>query len=187
MHAADKLSLLPSTDSVEDPGRVQQARGTRRTVPAMSIHRSNYPDGFWFLPLNLNVGGWVKLASLVPFFLAVRLHVLYLSFVNPFFSCLNGIDSFSTSTTTKSLSTTRFLTTLAFVVGGAGIRLEFVTFALATTSRVLVLAAGLGNWRLRVQGVAIHLRIIMIPGLSLAFSTFFTRFFTRISTSIGPS
>ena len=88
-------------DSAEDPGRVEEAGGTRQTIPAASIHRPNYPDGLCFLPLNTNVGGWVKLACLLPFFFAVRLHVLYLPFVNPFFSCLNGIDSFLTSTTTK--------------------------------------------------------------------------------------
>ena len=78
-----------------------EAGGTRQLIPAASIHRPNYPDGLCFLPLNTNVGNWVKLASLLPFFFGVRLHVLYLSFVNPFFSCLNDIDSFSTSTTTK--------------------------------------------------------------------------------------
>ena len=98
---ADKLSLLASTDSAEDPGRVEEARRTHQAVPAASIHRPNYPDGFWFLPLNTNVGDSVKLASLLPFFLAIWLQVLYLSFVNPFLCCLNGIDSFSTSTTTK--------------------------------------------------------------------------------------
>ena len=35
------------------------------------------------------------------FVLTIRLHVLHLSFRNPFFSCLNGIDSVPTSTTTK--------------------------------------------------------------------------------------
>ena len=98
---ADKLSLLASIDSAEDPGRVEEAGGTPQTIPATSIERPNYPDGLCFLPLNANVGGWVKLASLLPFFLDVRLHVLYLSFLDPFFSCLNGINSFFTSTTTK--------------------------------------------------------------------------------------
>ena len=86
---------------MEDPGRVEEAGGTRPTIPAVSIHRPNYPGGLCVLPLNTNVGGWVKLASLLPFFFNIRLHVLYLSFVNPFFSCLKIIDSFSTSTTTK--------------------------------------------------------------------------------------
>ena len=127
------------------------------------------------------------MASLLPFLLAARLHVLYLSFVNSFFSCLNDIDSFSTSTTTKCRSTATFLTTLAFVVGGVEMGVEFVGVALATTSRVLVLAKGLVCWRLLAQGVAIHLRIILGPGPSLAFSTFFTRFSTRFSTSLSPS
>ena len=65
------------------------------------VHRPNYPDWFCLLPLNPSVGIWVKLASLLPFFFFVRLYVLYLSFVNPFFSCFDGIYSFSTSTTTK--------------------------------------------------------------------------------------
>ena len=95
------MLLLAPTDSAEDPDRVEEAGGTRQKIPAASIHRPNYPDWFWFLPLNTNVGRWVKLASLLPFLLAVRLPVLYLSFVNPFFSCLNGIDSFSTSMSTK--------------------------------------------------------------------------------------
>ena len=73
--------------------RVQEAGGTRQPIPAASIHRPNYPDGLCFLPLNPSVEIWVKLASLLPFFFDVRLH--------PFFSCLNGIDSFLTSTTTK--------------------------------------------------------------------------------------
>ena len=73
----------------------------RQPVPAASIHRPNYPDGFCLLPLNPSVGIRVKLASLLPFFFFVRLYVLYLSFVNPFFSCFDGIHSFSTSTTTK--------------------------------------------------------------------------------------
>ena len=98
---ADKLALLASPDSAEDPGRVQEAGRARQPVPAASIHRPNYPDGFCLLPLNPSVGIWVKLASLLQFFFVVRLHVLYLSFVNPFFSCFDGIDSFSTSTTTK--------------------------------------------------------------------------------------
>ena len=98
---ADKLVLLASPDSAEDPGRVQEAGGARQPIPAVSIQRPNYPDGFCLLPLNPSVRIWVKLASLLPFFFDVRLHVLYLSFVNPFFSCFDGIDSFSTSTTTK--------------------------------------------------------------------------------------
>ena len=80
---------------------VKEAGGTRQPIPAASIHRPNYPDGLCLLPLNPSVGNWVKLASLLPFFFDVRLHVLYLSFVNPFFSCFDGIDSFSTSTATK--------------------------------------------------------------------------------------
>ena len=39
----------------------------------------------WFHPCLLGQ------YQLKVFFLAVRLHVLYLSFVNPFFSCLNGM------------------------------------------------------------------------------------------------
>ena len=95
------MALLASPDSAEDPGRVQEAGGTRQPILAASIRRPNYPDGLCPLPLNPSVGNWVKLASLLPFFFDVRLHVLYLSFVNPFVSCFNGIDSFSTSTTTK--------------------------------------------------------------------------------------
>ena len=93
--------MRASPDSAEDPGRVQEAGGARQPVPAASIHRPNYPDGFCLLPLKPSVGIWVKLASLLPFFFFVRLYVLYLSFVNPFFSCFDGIHSFSTSTTTK--------------------------------------------------------------------------------------
>ena len=73
----------------------------RQTIPVASINRPNYPDGLCFLPLNTNVGAWVKLAYLLQFFVNVRLHVLYLSFLNQFFPCLNGVDSFSRSTTTK--------------------------------------------------------------------------------------
>ena len=120
----------------------------RQPIPAASIHRPNHPDGLCFLPLNPSVGNWVKLASLLPFFFDVRLHVLYLSFVNPFFSCFQAIDSFSTSTTTKRLSTTTFLTSLAFVVGGVGIGVGFVGSALASTSSILVVAEGLVRWRL---------------------------------------
>ena len=95
------MALLASPDSAEDPGRVQEAGGPRQSIPAASIHRPNYPDGFFLLPLNPSVGNWGKLASLLPFFFFVRLYVLYLSFVNPFFSCFDGIHSFSTSTTSK--------------------------------------------------------------------------------------
>ena len=80
---------------------MKEAGGTRQPIPAASIHRPYYPDGLCFLPLNTNVGIWVKSASLLPFCFNVRLHILYLSFVNPFFSCFNGFHSFSTSTTTK--------------------------------------------------------------------------------------
>ena len=98
---ANKLVLFASTDSTQNPGKIEEAGETRQTVPAPPIHCPNYPYGFRVLPLNFNVGSWVKLASLVQFFFAIWLYVLYLFFVNPFLSCLKGIDSFSTSTTTE--------------------------------------------------------------------------------------
>ena len=51
------MLLLASTDSAEDAGRVEEAGGSRQKIPAASIRRPNYPDGFWFLPLDTNVGG----------------------------------------------------------------------------------------------------------------------------------
>ena len=71
--------------------------------PSSCNVKGGIPSSRRYLPtyLNPSVGNLVKLASILPFFFDARLHVLYLSFVNPFFSCFNGIDSFSTSTTTK--------------------------------------------------------------------------------------
>ena len=64
---------------------------------------------------------------------------------------------------------------------------EFVGSTLATTSSILVAAEGLVTWRFCVQWVAIHLGIILTPGLTLSFSTLFTEVSTRFSTSFGPS
>ena len=60
---------------------------------------------------------------------------------------------------------------------------EFVGSVLPSTSSILVAAESLVCWPLRIQGVAIHLGILLIPGLSLSLSTLFARFSTRSSTS----
>ena len=99
--SADKSSLVASTDSTHNLGMIHEAGGARQMVPAPSINLPKYPYGSMALPLNLNVGGWVKLASLVQFFLAIRLYVLYSFLLNPFFSCFNSIDYFFSFMATK--------------------------------------------------------------------------------------